>query len=381
VEGARLVGRALGERDLLTLDMGGTSADASVVVAGEALTQGVGDVGGIPIALPHVLIETVGAGGGSIGWVDPGGALRVGPQSAGADPGPACYGRGGTEATVTDAALVLGWLNPETPLASGLRLDPDAAHRALERLSRHAAVPLARCAEGMVEVATATMVRALRRVSVERGLDPRHMTLVPFGGAGPLFTCRLAESLGMRRAAIPPHPGVLSALGLAVAPGRVEHVASVHRLAGGLGAADWEAAFQPVEGAVRAELPRATVARLAECRYPGQGYELPVPADGTAATVAAAFHRVHAERFGYADPDRDVEVVNVRVVGQVTGWNQRLSGWAVGRLAMGQRFTGPVTIPLDDATVRIEAGWTGVVHETGALIVEPTAQPPNRLTA
>ena len=381
VEGARLVGRALGERDLLTLDMGGTSADASVVVDGEALMRGAGDVGGIPLALPHVLIETVGAGGGSIAWVDPGGALRVGPRSAGAVPGPACYGRAGTEATVTDAALVLGWLDPDTPLASGLRLDPDAAHRAIEQVSRAAALPPSRCAEGIVEVATATMVRALRGVSVERGLDPRAMTLVPFGGAGPLFTCRLAESLGMRRAAIPPHPGVLSALGLAVAPARVEHVASVHRMAGALGRSDWDAAFAPVEHAVRGELAEATVTRIAECRYPGQGYELSVAADGGTAGVAAGFHRAHALQFGYADTGRDVEVVNVRVVGRVAGPDQRLSGWAVERFAVGERFTGPATLPLEDATVRIEAGWTAVAHETGALIVEPTAQPLNRSTA
>jgi N-methylhydantoinase A len=378
VEGARLVGHALGAPDLLTLDMGGTSADASVIVGGEALMRGAGDVGGIPIALPHVLIETVGAGGGSIAWVDAGGALRVGPRSAGAEPGPACYGRGGTDATVTDAALVLGWLDPASPLAAGLRLDPDAAHRALEKVSRAAALPPLRCAEGIVEIATATMVRALRRVSVERGLDPRAMTLVPFGGAGPLFTCRLAESLGMRRAAIPPHPGVLSALGLAVAPARVEHVASVHRLADALGPSDWDAAFAPVERAVRGELAEATLARVAECRYPGQGYELPVPADGSPATVATAFHRTHAERFGYADPARAVEVVNVRAIGTLGGPAGGRAG-GPGPFETGTRFTGPVTVPLGDATARIENGWEGMVHATGALLVErsgPPARPP-----
>jgi N-methylhydantoinase A len=378
VEGARLVGRALDEPNLLTLDMGGTSADASVVIDGEALMQGQGDVGGIPLALPHVLIETVGAGGGSIGWVDAGGALRVGPRSAGAEPGPACYGRGGTEATVTDAALVLGWLDAEMPLASGLRLDPDAAHRAVESLSRRAALPLSRCAEGMVEVATATMVRALRRVSVERGLDPRHMTLVPFGGAGPLFTCRLAESLGMRRAAIPPHPGVLSALGLAVAPARVEQVASLHRNSAGLDRASWDAAFAPVERAVRDELPRAALARVAECRYPGQGYELTVAADAGPASIAARFHEVHRERFGYADAGREVEVVNVRVVGTSRGPADRRTGGpdlvaATGEA--GRRINGPATVALADATVRIEEGWSGVVHSTGAIIVERDGPP------
>jgi N-methylhydantoinase A/oxoprolinase/acetone carboxylase beta subunit len=313
----------------------------------------------------------VGAGGGSIAWVDPGGALRVGPRSAGAEPGPACYGRGGTDATVTDAALVLGWLDPASPLASGLRLDADAAHRAVEQVARRAGLAPARCAEGIVEVATATMVRALRRVSVERGLDPRGMTLVAFGGAGPLFTCRLAESLGMRRAVIPPHPGVLSALGLATAPARVEHVASLHRRTAEMARGDWDAAFAEVAAVVRAELPNASYGRIAECRYPGQGYELPVSADAGPAETAAAFHRAHAERFGYADPARAVEVVNVRVVG-------RVGGWAVGRLVgsevdVGTRHVGPLTIPLDDATVRLEAGWRATVHESGALLIEPTA--------
>jgi N-methylhydantoinase A len=377
VEGARLLGEALGMADLLTLDMGGTSADASVIVGGQALLQGAGDVGGIPLALPHVLIETVGAGGGSIAWVDRGGALRVGPQSAGAEPGPACYGRGGTEPTVTDAALVLGWLDPRTPLASGLRLDPDAARRALENLSRAAALPLSRCADGVLEIATATMVRALRRVSVERGLDPRAMTLVPFGGAGPLFTCRLAEGLGIRRVAIPPHPGVLSALGLAVAPAMVESVASLHRPAATLSPADWNDVFLPVERAVRGELTGAAVRRVAECRYPGQGYELSVPADGDAAAAAAAVHQAHRTIFGYAPPGRDVEVVNVRVVGRVGG----PTGWrAVGPMVLdpGRELIGPVTVPLADATVRLEAGWRGQVHASGAILVERTGPPARR---
>jgi N-methylhydantoinase A len=372
VEGARLLGQAVGERDLLTLDMGGTSADASVVLAGEALTQTAGEVGGVPLALPHVLIETVGAGGGSIAWIDAGGALKVGPHSAGAVPGPACYQRGGTEPTVTDAALVLGWLDPATPLAAALTLDPDAAWRAVERLAGHAGLDPRRCAGGIVEVVVATMVRALRRVSVERGLDPRAMTLVPFGGAGPLFTCRLAASLGMRRALVPPHPGVLSALGLAAAPARVEHVASLHRPAHDIGAAEWDMLCAPVAAVVSAELPGAVLQRVADCRYPGQGYELGVAADGGPAAAAAAFHALHAERFGHADRERPVEIVNVRVVGTRRAAAVRIGEVArgAGAPAPGTRVAGPATIPLEDATVRIEQGWTGCVHATGALIVE-----------
>lgn len=383
VEGARLLGAAIGERRLLTLDMGGTSADASVVIDGQPLMQSAGEVGGVPIALPHVLIETVGAGGGSIAWLDSGGALRVGPRSAGADPGPACYGRGGTEPTVTDAVMVLGWLDPATPLASALRLDARAARSAVGQLAHDAGLDLERCAEGIVEVVVANMVRALRRVSVERGLDPRTMTLVPFGGAGPLFTCRMADALGMTRALVPPHPGVLSALGLAAAPAKVERVRSVHALTNDLTTSSWEAVVAPVEQEVQRELTNATVSRIAECRYPGQGYEVAVAADAGLNAVAEGFHIAHRLRFGHADPTRPVEIINVRVVGTVGG--RGLAGLLGGRagrraggpqqgepgtLDPGAEFVGPVTIPLEDATVRLEAGWSATVHETGALLVE-----------
>jgi len=377
VEGARLVGAAAGERRLLTLDMGGTSADASVVLEDRPLVQMAGSVGGVPIALPHVLIETVGAGGGSVAWVDAGGALRVGPRSAGAVPGPACYGRGGTDATVTDAVLVLGWLDPGQPLASDLRLDPEAAETAVATVAQQAGLDIARCAEGIVEVVVATMVRALRRVSVERGLDPRTMTLVPFGGAGPLFTCRLATALGMTRALVPPNPGVLSALGLAAAPARVEHVASVHQTTSELAAGGWESTLAPVEAIVRGELRDAELTRFADCRYPGQGYEVTVPAGGGPTAIATAFHEAHRGRFGHADPERAVEVVNVRVVGtadrRTGGPNHvRTRGRedAGSVLHAGTQFTGPVTIPLEDATVRLERGWTGRVLDSGSILVE-----------
>jgi N-methylhydantoinase A len=378
VEGARLLGAGVGERDLLTLDMGGTSADASVVLAGEALMQTAGEVGGVPLALPHVLIETVGAGGGSIAWVDRGGALKVGPQSAGAVPGPACYARGGTEPTVTDAALVLGWLDPAAPLAAALRLDRDAAWRAVERVAARAGLDTRRCAAGIVEIVVATMVRALRRVSVERGIDPRGMTLVPFGGAGPLFTCRLAASLGMCRALVPRHPGVLSALGLAAAPARVEQVTSVHRRVHEVGVGDWDEIYAPLEAVVGAELPGAVLARVADCRYPGQGYEIAVRADGGPAAAAEAFHTTHAERFGHADRAGAVEVVNARVVGTRRAAEVRLGdgGGGPGGLAPGARVRGPLTMPLEDATVRLEQGWTGCVHASGALIVERDGSPP-----
>ena len=381
VEGARLVGALLGAGDLLTVDMGGTSADASVILDGRPLMQTSGDVGGVPLALPHILIETVGAGGGSVAWADRGGALRVGPRSAGAMPGPACYGLGGSEPTVTDAALVLGWLDPAQPLADELTLQPALARAAVARLADALGITLQRCAEGIVEVATATMVRALRRVSVERGLDPRQMTLVPFGGAGPMFTCRLAEQLGMRRAIVPPFAGVLSALGLAAAPARVEFVRSLHRLARELDVTALDGAFAPMEREARTELPGADLERRADCRYPGQGYELAVPAAGGGDDVARAFHQRHGERFGHSAPDRPVEVVNVRTVavrqGRVPllaapdGDRTTVDGRApLHALRAGTVVEGPCMFDAPDCTVRIEAGWRGTMDASGALIVE-----------
>ncbi len=385
VEGARLVGAAVGIDDLLTLDMGGTSADASVILSGEPMMQTAAAVGGVALSLPQVLIETVGAGGGSIAWVDRGGALRVGPRSAGAIPGPAAYGQGGEEPTVTDAAAVLGWLGPDHPLAGKLTLDPTLAERAVERVARAAGLSVERCAVGIVEIATAAMVRALRTVSVERGVDPRSMTLVPFGGAGPMFACRMADSLGMRRALVPPHAGVLSALGLASAPEKLEFVGSLHRMTGDLAQADLDAAYTDLERDAIEELPGSTVRRYADCRYVGQGYELTVRSDGGGAAVAGEFHHLHEERFGHSDRGRDVELVNVRLVASRKGAEVKLTAHAGngvssdsgGRvdwtsLAPGSTLRGPVMVDSLDATVRIEDDWSGRVHASGAILLERT---------
>src|SRR6184192_3001130 len=283
VVGARLVGAALGLSELLTLDMGGTSADASLVTGGAAVHDGGGGggvggaVAGVPLALPSILIETVSAGGGSIARLDQGGALKVGPDSAGAIPGPACYGRGGAQPTVTDACLVLGWLDPASPLADDVRLDPAAAQRAVAALGETAGSNAAAIAAGIVAVATAVMARALRRVSVARGLDPRRMALVPFGGAGPLFGCALADALGMRTVVIPSHPGVLSALGLAAAGERVDLLASYHRELDRLQPTDIGRAFSTLLREGSEQLPGGALWRYADCRYVGQGYEVTIP--------------------------------------------------------------------------------------------------------
>jgi N-methylhydantoinase A len=399
VVGARLVGAAVESPDLLTLDMGGTSADASLISGGVALTEGAEAVAGVPLALPAILIETVSAGGGSIASVDEGGALRVGPRSAGAEPGPACYGRGGTEPTVTDACLVLGWLDPQYPLADSVRLDRAAAERALSTLPFSHDV--CEIAAGIVQVATAVMARALKRVSVARGIDPRGMALLPFGGAGPLFGCALAGALGMSRVIVPPHPGVLSALGLAAAPERVDVLASLHRSLAEVGDGDLASAFQPLVAAASAALPDAGLTRFVDCRFRGQGYEVTVPAPrDDASTLAASFRAAHLARHGHAESDQPIEVVNLRVVAErpvraspvgrragigipsagrrmiVTrdGKRVRADVWPLGEMpaGVGRQLNGPAVLAGPDATGLIEPGWRGTVHASGAVILERT---------
>src|SRR5947208_7304812 len=275
--GAAKLAALAGFEDAIGLDMGGTSTDVCLVAGGVAERTSERPVGGLPIRLPSVDIHTVGAGGGSLVWRDRGGALRVGPQSAGATPGPACYGRGGTQATVTDANLLLGRL-PER-LAGGVALDRAAAERALGGVDPAA----------VVDVVNAGMLRALRVVSVERGHDPGDFALVAFGGAGPLHSCELADELGIRTVLVPAAAGVLSALGLVASDERRDEV---RRYA------------CPLEEA--GELPPQ---READLRYRGQSFELTLPLQDD---LAAAFHRAHEEQYGFADREREIELVSVR---------------------------------------------------------------------
>ena len=319
VVGAARVARRAGIENAISLDMGGTSTDVCLIAAGAAARSAARAVGGLPVRLPTVDLHTVGAGGGSLVWRDAGGALRVGPESAGADPGPAAYGRGGTRPTVTDANLLLGRL-PER-LAGGLELDSDAAARALEKLDP---------AE-VVEVVNAEMLRALRVISVERGHDPREFALIAFGGAGPLHACALAEELEVGTVLVPAAAGVLSALGLVASDERRDSVRSyVRPLA--------EAGELPAEGE-------------ADLRYAGQSFELTVPLDGD---VAEAFHRAHEERYGYADRARDVELVAVRTAELRPGPELVLPP------AEPLEVAGPSVLELDGATCWIPPGWVGV---------------------
>ena len=327
VVGAARVARMAGIENAISLDMGGTSTDVCLIAAGAAARSAARAVGGLPVRLPTVDLHTVGAGGGSLVWRDAGGALRVGPESAGADPGPAAYGRGGTRPTVTDANLLLGRL-PER-LAGGLELDRDAAARALEKFDP---------AE-VVEVVNAEMLRALRVISVERGHDPREFALIAFGGAGPLHACALAEELEIGTVLVPAAAGVLSALGLVASDERRDTVRSyVRPLA--------EAGELPAEGE-------------ADLRYTGQSFELTVP---LGADVAAAFHRAHEDRYGYSDRERPVELVAVRTADVRPGPELVLPP------AERLEVAGPHVLELEGATCWIPPGWVGVRDGTDSTL-------------
>jgi N-methylhydantoinase A len=318
VVGAALVAREAGHENAIAFDMGGTSTDVCVIAGGAAARTSERGVGGLPVRLPTVDLHTVGAGGGSIVRRDAGGALRVGPESAGADPGPACYGRGGTRPTVTDANLLLGRLPDK--LAAGVKLDRAAAEAAFEGIDPADAIA----------VVNAEMLRALRVVSVERGRDPRDFALVAFGGAGPLHACALAEELEMRTVLVPDAAGVLSALGLVASDERRDRVSSY---------------LVPLRDA--GELPRAGEADL---RYAGQSFELTVP---LRAGLAEAFHRAHEEAYGYADRAREIELVAVRTA------DVRAAPRIVLPRGAAISVAGPTLLELDGATCWIPPGWVG----------------------
>jgi N-methylhydantoinase A len=327
VVGAARIAALAGVENAISLDMGGTSTDVCLVSGGEAGRSSERDVGGLPLRLPTVDLQTVGAGGGSIVWRDAGGALRVGPESAGAAPGPACYGRGGTRPTVTDANLLLGRL--PLRLAGGLELDREAAERAFAGLDPAEAV----------EVVNAEMLRALRLVSVERGHDPREFALVAFGGAGPLHACALAEELGIATVLVPDSAGVLSALGLAAADERRDTVRSY---------------VCPLEEA--GQLPPEGEADL---RYRGQSFELTVPLQPG---LAEAFHRAHEARYGYADRERPIELVAVRTAEVRPAQPLALPP------AEPLEAAGPRVIELAGATCWLPQGWVGVRDGTSSTL-------------
>jgi N-methylhydantoinase A len=373
--GAAFAARAAGVERALCLDMGGTSADVCVVHEGAVAETGASEIAGRPIALPTLDVHTVGAGGGSIAWRDAGGALRVGPRSAGAVPGPACYGRGGSEPTVTDANLLLGHLPDDVPLAGGVTLDRSAAERAVAALGRELGLDPHACAEGIVRVANAEMTRALRVVTVERGIDPRDHALVAFGGAGPLHAVAIAEQLGIERVIAPRTSGVLAAVGLVVAPRRRDVQRSVLRSGSEL-TAEAIAADVAELGATAADAlgePDAAIAATYELRYRGQAFELAIPTtDESAATPAAlreAFEAAHDERYGYRDAEQDVELVTVRVSATTPAPVPPEAAPAGAGPRAGTKILGPAVVPLPESTLVIPEGWCGTVLQDGAIDV------------
>ena len=371
VVGAAFAAAASGFEDVISFDMGGTSTDVACVLGGEVQATAESVVAGVPIRFPMVDVHTIGAGGGSIAWVDEGGALRVGPRSAGARPGPACYGFGGEEPTVTDANVALGYLADGAVLGGEVTLDRVLAERALERLPLFGAAVEA--ALGVIRVAEAEMVRALRVVSVERGIDPRGLALVAFGGAGPLHACALAEELGMDRVLVPRTSGVLSALGLAVADLRRDYVAPA------------AASFEELEARACEDLPGAEQRRLVDARYRGQSYELTVDADGWDILFPAA----HEQRYGFR-LDADVELVNRRVVAVLERPRPQLRGGPVVSGAALRRacvdgtwldlpvhgsdsaVVGPAIVELSGSTCLVRPGWAGEPDGAGTLVLERT---------
>ncbi len=368
VGGALELARLAQAPDVLCFDMGGTSCDVCVIRGSEVSETAERTVAGRPLALSSLDIHTVGAGGGSIAWRDPGGALRVGPRSAGAVPGPACYGLGGEHPTVTDANLLLGRLREDVPLAGDLRLDRDAAERTVSELARELGLDPGECAAGIVRVAESEMARALRVMTVERGIDPRDFALMPFGGAGPLHACALANELGMRRVLCPRSSGVLCALGLAAAAPRRDASRTV-MLSGETFTeqAVTEARERLLELASKdlafhggaPERSRTTY----ELRYRGQSFELAIECDASdPAVLAERFATVHEQRYGYRDDGTPIELVTIRV--SVWGAAPTLGLRGDGG---GERIVGPAVRALPEATLYVPPGWWGEIDQWGTI--------------
>lgn len=399
VVAAAAFGSAMGHSELVSFDMGGTSTDVCRIIDGRPQVMFERPVGGLPNRMPSVAIHTVGAGGGSLAWIDAGGALRVGPRSAGAIPGPAAYGRGGVEPTVTDANLAVGRLGTDIALGSALSLDTDLARRAVARVGEALGLSGDDTANGILEVVEAHMERAIRVVSVEEGADPRDSVLVAFGGAGAMHATALARQLDMAGVVVPPHAGVFSALGLLLAPPRSDAVGGVLLAPGG----ELDSPAERVSDKAVADLARAgSSPEMVECsvdvRYRGQSHETSVPyrpGDGWD-LLAARFHEAHVERNGFARPGDPIEVVAVRAA--ATGCpaltiddlpEHRESGesrrgerpvvlrdgaveatvwWRPG-LAVGDEVVGPAVIEEPEATTFLGPNEVARVHESGSLEV------------
>ena len=412
VVGAFHVSAQAGYPDIITLDMGGTSTDVSLC-PGRIKETGSSNVGGHPISVPMIEIHTVGAGGGSIARVDTGGALAVGPQSAGADPGPACYGRG-DHLTVSDANLLLGRLRPDHFLGGRLTLDLPRAQGLMASMAGQLGLGEQETALGILRVVNANMERAIRAISLERGYDPRSFTLVPFGGAGPVHGCELAQELGIPRVLIPARPGILSALGVAIADVVKDYSRTVMLRGADLDRTRLEEEFHGIEGLARAELvqeglpaERMTSRRFLDVRYVGQSFELTVDyptsrasrtPEGLSRAISDSFYRAHLQRFGYADRGEPVEIVNLRLkldlavdkpeLPPMQAGGPDASGAQIGSvsvvfrageqetplydrdlLATGNRISGPALVVQLDTTTVVPPGWQGEIDPYGNLLL------------
>ncbi len=410
VVGAFHTGVQAGYPDIITLDMGGTSTDVSLC-PGRIKETTSATVGEYPISVPMIEIHTVGAGGGSIARVDSGGALVVGPQSAGADPGPACYGKG-DNITVSDANLILGRLQPEHFLGGRMVLDLTRAQRLLDDLASQIGSTAEDTALGIIRVVNANMERAIRAISLERGYDPRRFTLVPFGGAGPMHSCELAEELGIPRVLVPAYPGILSALGVAIADVVKDYSRTVMLRGDEIDPARLEEEFHGMEGLARQQLSQEglpveqmVARRYLDVRYLGQSFELTVdypkrPTSGNfQRSIGSSFYRAHLQRFGYADRSQPVEIVNLRLKLELPVEKPQLTWESMSdddpsaaltgqarvifregpkntpmyqrdRLQPGNRLTGPALLLQLDATIVLSPGWAGTVDAFGNLVAE-----------
>ncbi len=411
VVGAFYTGSQAGYPDIITLDMGGTSTDVSLC-PGRIKETTSATLGGYPISVPMIEIHTVGAGGGSIAHVDGGGALVVGPESAGADPGPACYGKG-DRITVTDANLVLGRLMPAQFLGGRLTLDRERSLALISDLAKDIGTVPEAAALGIIRVVNANMERAIRTISLERGYDPRLFTLVPFGGAGPMHSCELAQELGIPRVLIPTHPGILSALGVAIADIVKDYSRTVMLRGEDINQARLEEEFHGMEGQARAELRQEALPagdmvsrRYVDARYVGQSFELTIDLPSLnrrsdlRRAIANSFYQAHLQRFGYADRNESVEIVNLRLKMELGVEKPRATLQQQGQddasaaqmgetevvfregpvaatlynrdlLLSGNRIAGPALLVQLDTTIVVPPGWSGFVDLYGNLVLEP----------
>ena len=418
VMGGLAAGRQVGHEDLITLDVGGTSADIGLVNDGQLRHKHWLDntIGGLQLRLSMVDVSTIGAGGGSIAYVDEGGLLQVGPRSAGADPGPACYGRGGTDATVTDAQNVLGRLSEESFLGGRMSVSRALAEGAVrERVAARLGLDLSQAAAGVVKIATAHMVSAIELISVRRGFDPRDFTLVAFGGAGALFASDIARELAIPRILVPRFPGVAAAMGLLASDVVHSYSQTLVARLDELDAHNLAGSFAELEARAREQLDHdrfrpddTMIERFAECRYVGQGYEIRVPApaglidDVWRERLRETFHAAHAQQYGNAFSDRDLVVVNVgaRGVGLLPElpalrlsaatspcaprtsrpvWFEE-SGAAIDArvfareaLRAGHVIEGPAVIEQEDSTTVVPPGMRAEAHVTGHLLLTSAA--------